>query len=62
MHDISKSNYSCDSQMSFEDCVKEMDSYKWDTGQYMNLPETEELEDEYNGLHSGRRRKRNIKK
>lgn len=61
MHDISKSNYSCDDQTSFEDCLKEIDSYKWDTGQYMNLPQTEVIEDEYNRLHSGRRKKRNFK-
>lgn len=45
--DFSKSNYSCDNQMSFEECLKEVELYKWQTGQYMPLPETEE-EDEHN--------------
>lgn len=37
-------NYSCDGQMSFDDCIKEIESYKWESGQYMNLPEMEESE------------------
>ena len=36
--------YSCEGQMNFDECLKEMDAYKWETGQYMNLPETEECE------------------
>jgi hypothetical protein len=35
-------NYFCDGQMSFDECLREMEDYKWKTGQYMNLPETEE--------------------
>ena len=46
MIDFSKDNYSCDNQMTFEECLKEMDNYKWETGQYINLPEKEELENE----------------
>ncbi len=38
------SNYSCENQMSFDECLKEIEKYKWETGQYMNLPETEESE------------------
>ncbi len=55
------SNYFCDNQMSFNECLEEMDRYKWETGQYMNLPEMEDSEhDEYNRLHPERKRKRNI--
>lgn len=39
--DLSKSNYSCDGQMSFDDFFKELENEKWDTGQYMNLPESD---------------------
>lgn len=39
------SNYYCENQMTFDECLKEMEQYKWETGQYMNLPETEELKD-----------------
>lgn len=54
--------YSCEGQMNFEECLREMDAYKWQTGQYMNLPETGDFEsDEDNGLHSKGKRKRNIK-
>ena len=52
MIDFSKTNYSCDNQMSFEDCLKEMENYKWQTGQYMPLPIEEELEDAYDNKHS----------
>ena len=31
--------------MTFDECLKEMEQYKWDTGQYMNLPEVPEQED-----------------
>lgn len=44
MIDFSKSNYSCENQMNFEECLQEMENYKWQTGQYMPLPETEEKE------------------
>lgn len=44
MIDFSKSNYVCDNQMTFEECLKEMEEYKWQTGQYMPLPEWEETE------------------
>lgn len=54
MIDFSKSNYSCDNQMTFEECLQEMERYKWETGQYMNLPEQEEKENGHNQLHSGR--------
>lgn len=47
MIDFSKSDYSCDNQMNFDECLKEMENYKWQTGQYMNLPETEEKHDEH---------------
>ena len=35
-------DYECDHQMTFDECLKEIDRYKWETGQYMNLPITEE--------------------
>ena len=54
MIDFSKSNYSCDGQMTLEECLKEIDKYKWETGQYMNLPETEESENEHHRIHSER--------
>jgi hypothetical protein len=38
--------YECEGQMNFEECLQEMERYKWATGQYMNLPETEETENE----------------
>ena len=41
MIDFSKSDYECENQMTFEECLKTMEEYKWETGQYMNLPETE---------------------
>lgn len=34
--------YFCDNQMTFEECLQEMELYKWRTGQYMNLPIEEE--------------------
>lgn len=52
MIDFSKSNYFCDNQMTFDECLKEIERYKWETGQYMNLPETEEKENENHRLHS----------
>ena len=54
MIDFLKSDYSCENQMNFEECLKEIDRYKWETGQYMNLPETEESENEHNRIHSER--------
>ena len=48
MIDFSKSNYECDNQMTFEECLREMESYKWESGQYINLPEKEEAENEHN--------------
>lgn len=54
MIDFSKSKYSCEGQMNFEECLKEIEKYKWETGQYMNLPETEEIENEHCRIHSGR--------
>lgn len=50
MIDFSKTDYSCDNQMTFEDCLKEMENYKWQTGQYMPLPIKEE-EDYDNNKH-----------
>lgn len=47
MIDFSKFDYSCDNQMNFDECLKEMENYKWETGQYINLPETEEMNDEH---------------
>lgn len=44
---IDLSNYECENQMNFEECLKEIDRYKWETGQYMNLPEMEETENEH---------------
>lgn len=46
--------YFREGQMNFEECLREMDAYKWDTGQYMNLPETEDFDNEHNGLHPKR--------
>lgn len=60
MIDFSKSKYQCENQMTFEECIKEIELYKWETGQYMNLPETEDADNEYNRLHTARKRKRNI--
>lgn len=37
-------SYVCNGQMSFDECLAEMERYKWDSGQYMNLPENEEQE------------------
>lgn len=51
MIDFSKSNYSCDNQMTFEECLKEMEEYKWQTGQYMPLPQWEEEEHGKNDQH-----------
>ncbi len=50
MIDFSKSNYSCEGQMNFDECLQEIENYKWETGQYMNLPvaEQEETENEHN--------------
>lgn len=45
MIDWDKTNYSCENQMNFEECLQEMDFYKWESGQYMNLPEREETEE-----------------
>ena len=42
MGNFSKFNYQCDNQMSFEDYLKEEEKIKWDTGQYMNLPEIDD--------------------
>ena len=47
MIDFSKTNYCCDNQMTLEDCAQEIEKYKWEKGQYMNLPETEDSKDEY---------------
>lgn len=52
MIDLSKSNYECENQMNFDECLKEMDRYKWETGQYINLPETEEYINEHSRIHS----------
>ena len=60
MIDWEKINYSCDGQMTLEECAKEMQRYKWESGQYMNLPEVEVSEDEYNRIYPERNRKRNI--
>lgn len=62
MIDFSKFNYSCENQMTFEECIQEIEKYKWETGQYMNLPEMEETDNEDNRLHTGRKRKRNFPK
>lgn len=50
MIDFSKSDYSCEGQMNFDECLQEIENYKWETGQYMNLPviEQEEKENEHN--------------
>ena len=50
MIDFSKSDYSCEGQMTFDECLQEIENYKWETGQYMNLPviEQEEKENEHN--------------
>ena len=45
MADLSKVDYSCDNQMTFEECLKEIELYKWEKGHYMPLPETEEEDD-----------------
>lgn len=45
MIDFSKSNYSCENQMTFEECLKEIERYKWESGQYMPLPEQEDNEE-----------------
>ena len=45
MIDFSKSNYSCEGQMNFEEFMKEIELYKWHSGKYMNLPEMEEQEE-----------------
>ena len=42
MIDWNKTDYECEGQMNIEECLKELEEYKWQTGQYMNLPETEE--------------------
>lgn len=54
MIDLSKCNYECENQMNFEECLKEMYRYKWETGQYMNLPESEETENEHSRIHPKR--------
>ena len=51
MIDFSKCNYECENQMNFEECLRQMEIYKWQSGQYMNLPETEEKENEYHRIH-----------
>lgn len=51
MCDFSKLNYSCENQMTFEECLKEIEEYKWQTGQYMPLPIMEDLEDGKNNKH-----------
>ena len=53
MIDFSK-KYTCEGQMNFEECLREMESYKWESGQYMNLPETEDHEIENNTLYPKR--------
>lgn len=45
MIDLSKKEYTCTGQMSFDECLAEMERYKWDSGQYMNLPEIEDPEE-----------------
>ena len=60
MIDFEKSNYQCEGQMGLEECLKEIEKYKWETGQYMPLPEVEETQDEYNRIHPERLQKRNI--
>ena len=35
-------SYFCDNQMNLEECLQELERHKWETGQYMNLPEVEE--------------------
>ena len=55
MLDLDKANYSCEGQMNFEECLKEIELYKWESGYYMNLPEEmEETENEHQELHPGR--------
>ena len=44
MIDFSNSDYQCENQMNLEECLKEIEKYKWESGQYMNLPETEDKE------------------
>ena len=39
-------DYECENQMTFEECLKEMEKYKWETGQYLPFPITEEVENE----------------
>ena len=49
MFDFSKfDDYACENQMTFEECLREVELYKWEKGQYMNLPEQEEKENEHN--------------
>lgn len=60
MIDFSKSDYQCDGQMTLEECMKEIDNYKWETGQYMPLPEVEETQDEYNRVYSEGKQERHI--
>ena len=45
MIDWEKTEYSCEGQMTFDECLKEIEEYKWQTGQYMNLPEQPEQEE-----------------
>ena len=40
-------DYHCENQMTLEECMQEIERYKWEKGQYMNLPETEDSKDEY---------------
>lgn len=47
MIDFSNTDYFCENQMSLDECMQEIEKYKWEKGQYMNLPESEEIEDEY---------------
>lgn len=44
MIDFSNNDYACTGQMSFDECLAEIERYKWDSGKYMNLPENEEQE------------------
>lgn len=51
MIDFSKTKYVCENQMTFEECLKEIEKYKWQKGQYMPLPEVEETEHGENDKH-----------
>lgn len=47
MIDWNNTTYCCEGQMNFDECLQEIEEYKWQTGQYMNLPEQEENENEH---------------